>query len=602
MTYLPFILLLTPLIASVWIALFFSKHKELAAAFSVTACALSFLCASLIFTADANTTYASIQWLNLPGLKVHIGSITDHLAKLMLLVVTGVGLMIHIFSLGYMDKDEGKARFFAKLSFFMFSMLGIVLADNLVMMFIFWELVGLSSYLLIGFWYQRPAAADAAKKAFIVNRIGDFGFMIGILSVWGIWQTVQFQELEHVSKIFISSPWVHIAAFGLFCGCIGKSAQFPLHVWLPDAMEGPTPVSALIHAATMVAAGVYMLCRVAFLIQLSPMTMTVIAWIGGFTALLAALIATQQNDIKRILAYSTLSQLGCMVMVVGVGAYTAAMFHLSTHAFFKALLFLGAGSVIHALHHEQNIWNMGGLWKRMKFTSLTFLIGAAALAGVPLLSGFFSKESILLSVYQAHRPFFFMGLIVAALTPFYMTRLFMVAFWNRSRGKHASHAEESPNIMVGPLVVLSVLSVVGGYFGIENYLSHHPIVHHNQDSNIVMLSSMFALLLGAGSAWMIYRKETSVDPIQLRLLQNKFYFDEIYNRTVVYAQDRLAQFSAWWDRWIIEGVFIRGTAITGAVLGEIFRLFQGGNLKAYAVIFILGVLLLFYRIMLGGML
>src|SRR5437667_2192118 len=330
----------------------------------------------------------------------------------MLLVVTGVGGAIHIYSWGYMREDRGFSRYFAGLSLFTFSMLGIVLANNFLMLFIFWELVGVSSYLLIGHWFERPSAADACKKAFLTNRIGDFGFLLGILMVWGLAGELNFSLIEDQLKQNPASfgSLATIAGLLIFCGAVGKSAQFPLHVWLPDAMEGPTPVSALIHAATMVAAGVYMLCRVFFLLDIpGSHALEVIAWIGGFTALLSAVIAVQQNDIKRILAYSTLSQLGYMVMSVGLSGPTPAMFHLTTHAFFKALLFLGAGSIIIALHHEQDIWKMGGLRKRMPVTFRTFLVGPLALAGVWPLAGFYSKDEVLLMAMHKSTPLFIIG-------------------------------------------------------------------------------------------------------------------------------------------------------------------------------------------------
>ncbi len=361
----------------------------------------------------------------------------------MLLLVTGVGALIHIYSLGYMRDDAGKSRYFAALSFFMFSMLGIVLANNFVMMFIFWELVGVSSYLLIGHWFERDRAAAAANKAFITNRIGDFGFMLGILMVWSATGSVVFAEIaRQLGKITINPGFLAAAALLVFCGAVGKSAQFPLHVWLPDAMEGPTPISALIHAATMVAAGVYMLVRVGFLIQASPQALTVVAWIGTITAVMAGLIATQQNDIKRILAYSTLSQLGYMIMAVGLASGEAAMFHLFTHAFFKALLFLGAGSIIIMLHHEQDIWQMGGLAGRLPITFVTFLIGTLALIGCPPFSGFFSKDAILALAYEKNTPIFALALFTAFLTAFYMLRLVLVVFLGKPRSEHARTGRE----------------------------------------------------------------------------------------------------------------------------------------------------------------
>ncbi len=413
--------------------------RTLSAFISVAAVLGSFVCACLIFS-QQTASAPSISWINLaPLFSVPLGLTLDPLSRSMLLMVTGVGALIHIYSLGYMGSDEGKARYFAGLSLFMFSMLGIVLANNFIMMFIFWELVGVSSYLLIGHWFERPAAAEAAKKAFITNRIGDFGFMLGILMVWAATGSLVFTDIAGAMARFTAHPgYLTAAALLVFCGAVGKSAQFPLHVWLPDAMEGPTPVSALIHAATMVAAGVYMLVRVGFLIDASPVALHVIAWIGTITAVLAALMATQQNDIKRILAYSTLSQLGYMVMAVGLASGQAAMFHLFTHAAFKALLFLGAGSIIFVIHHEQDIWRMGGLAKRLPITFLTFLVGTLALIGYPGFSGFFSKDLILTVAYERSLPIFVLGAGTALLTAFYMTRLVMVAFFGAPRSEAAA--------------------------------------------------------------------------------------------------------------------------------------------------------------------
>src|SRR6202163_2084200 len=366
----PWIILFTPFVSALAIVLVTERSKKLSSYISVGAVAISFVFSLGVFFGQDGS--ASFNWIDLGVFQVKIGYLINDLTKLMLLVVSGVGLLIHIYSLGYMADDKGRARYFCGLSLFTFSMLGIVLANNFIMMFIFWELVGVSSYLLIGHWFFNPAPPDAANKAFLANRIGDFGFMLGILLVWSASGTVSFEELsQHWSTLGLSPGFMTAAALLIFCGAIGKSAQFPLHVWLPDAMEGPTPVSALIHAATMVAAGVYLLVRVAFLIQASQTTLLVIAWIGTITALLGALMATQQSDIKRILAYSTISQLGYMVMAVGLTSNEAAMFHLFTHAFFKALLFLAAGSIIVSLHHEQNIWKMGGLAQKLKITFAT---------------------------------------------------------------------------------------------------------------------------------------------------------------------------------------------------------------------------------------
>src|SRR3954467_13576391 len=360
MSALPWFILLLPLVAAAVIALVTKAWPGLSAFISVTAALAGFAMSCAVF-ATAGLQPFELTWLDLkPILYVPIGFVLDALSRTMLLIVPAGGALIHVYSLGYMRDDPSKARYFASLAFFMFSMLGIVVANNFVMMFIFWELVGVSSYLLIGHWFEKASAAEAAKKAFLTNRIGDFGFMLGILMAWVATGSVVFSEMhQQLARITSYPDYLSIAALLIFCGAVGKSAQFPLHVWLPDAMEGPTPISALIHAATMVAAGVYMLVRVGFIF--TPDALTVIAWIGGFTALLAALIAVQQNDIKRILAYSTLSQLGYMVMAVGLGGPSSAIYHLTTHAFFKALLFLGAGSVIYALHHQQDIWAMGRL-------------------------------------------------------------------------------------------------------------------------------------------------------------------------------------------------------------------------------------------------
>src|SRR5216117_291480 len=436
---LPWIVLLAPLVSAAVITLFTRRWKMLSSSISIAAVLVSFICSCFIF-AHGTQGAAEFMWISISGVfQVPLGLTLDQLSRTMAVLVSGVGAAIHIYSLGYMRDDEGKARYFAALSLFMFAMLGIVLANNFVMLFIFWELVGFTSYVLIGHWFYRDAAADAAKKAFITTRIGDFGFMLGILMVWMATGSVVFAEIApRLSILAGHQTFVTLAALLIFCGAVGKSAQFPLHVWLPDAMEGPTPVSALIHAATMVAAGVYLLCRVFFLFgpqNLWPAPLTflngwtaleLIAWIGGFTALLAALIAVQQDDIKRVLAYSTLSQLGYMVMAVGLSTATdgptAAMYHLSTHAFFKALLFLGAGSVLCACHHEQDIWRLGGLKKKMPVTFWTFLLGTLALCGVPPFSGFFSKDEIIaatLNPEHGSRLLFVLAVGVALLTTFY---------------------------------------------------------------------------------------------------------------------------------------------------------------------------------------
>ena len=596
------IILLSPLVAAVLAGLVFRAHKSVAVGLSIAACTVSFAASAWVFFYPGSLPFTSVDWIKVGSLHVTIGGISDPLSNLMLLIVTGVGLLIHIFSVGYMKEDPSVSRFFAKLSFFMFSMLGIVLADNLVMMFIFWELVGLASYLLIGFWFQRPSAADAAKKAFIVNRVGDFGFMIGILTVWALWGTVDFHQLQVLvaggtGPLGTKADWLILAGIGLFMGCVGKSAQFPLHVWLPDAMEGPTPVSALIHAATMVAAGVYMLARVFFILELKGEVLTVIAWTGTVTAVFAALIALQQNDIKRILAYSTLSQLGYMVAAVGMGAVSAGMFHLATHAFFKALLFLAAGSVIHAMHHEQDIWAMGGLRKKMPVTFATFGVATLALTGFPFLfAGFYSKEAILVAAFGANRAIFAVLLFTAGLTAFYMFRLFVVAFFGSPRGAAATHAHESPLVMVVPLVFLAVLSTVGGFLPIPQYLEGAAGHGHGAHGNVVMCLSIAAFVVAAGAGIWLYRDRTH-DPVRVLIFRNKFYSDEIYEWFLIRPQDALARAASWFDQWIIGGLMVRGTAALATFSGEVLRLFQGGNLQAYVVLFILGVAYLCYWIL-----
>ncbi len=595
---IPWFILLNPLIAAALILFVTRKCHASSTTLSVMSSFFG-LCAALIaFTfpsGHGHAIHSAVNWLDFGGaLTVPFGVQLDALAQVMLLVVTGVGFLVHLYSTVYMEHDDARPRFFGHLSLFMFSMLGIVLADNFAMMFIFWELVGVSSYLLIGHWFTRDAAGKAANKAFIMNRIGDFGFMIGILMLWGSAGTVTFAGLEAAKGALTTSPaYLTVALLCIFCGTLGKSAQFPLHTWLPDAMEGPTPVSALIHAATMVAAGVFMLARVAFLIGVSPDAACVIAWVGGITALLAALMATQQDDIKRILAYSTLSQLGYMVMAIGVAPDLSqhgggpAMFHLFTHAFFKALLFLGAGAVIHALHHEQDIWKMGGLLKKMPLTGRTFAIGTLALTGFPFLAGFFSKDSILLAAHGASTALFIVGLGVAVLTAFYMTRLFVVAFLGKPRTEAASHGHDGPARMTAPLVILAVLSVIAGY-GTSKWF-----FHPHDYSMLVPLLATGAFTLGTFAAWTLYNGKDR-EPLSLPLFRNKFYLDEIYGAIVTGTQDVLAWFAGCVDA-LLSGL-VRATGMAAYGAGVVLRLFQFGNLQGYAFIFGAGVVALVWLV------
>jgi NADH-quinone oxidoreductase subunit L len=635
---LPWIILFLPLLAAGVITLFTLRSRTTSALLSIGAIVTGFVLTLSFIAANGFhpvVTETFVSWLSIGNLNIDFGLKLDALSLMMMLIVTGVGGAIHIYSFGYMSEDRGFSRFFACMSLFTFSMLGIVLANNFIQLFIFWELVGVSSYLLIGFWFEKPSAADAAKKAFITNRLGDFGFLLGILMVWGILGSLNFSVLSEKIDRFpthaLDYGTATIAGLLIFCGAVGKSAQFPLHVWLPDAMEGPTPVSALIHAATMVAAGVYMLCRVIFLLE--PGALLIIAYIGGFTALIAALIAIQQNDIKRILAYSTLSQLGYMVMAVGLSGPTPAMFHLTTHAFFKALLFLGAGSVIIALHHEQDIWKMGGLRKKMPVTFWTFIIGTLALCGVPPFSGFYSKDSILAQALdQKNYPLFVLGVFVAGLTTFYMFRLFYVAFLGERRTgvapvSHSTEASqegdeslrqagslsyephESPPVMAWPLRALAVFAVIGGVIGISGIFDGQfisgahvepdltflqkllePFIH----SPVVATIGLLAVIAGFFAAFKLYGN-TETDPLPAKLgwfataLKNRFYFDEIYEATFIRAHDSIAAVMDWIDRWLVNWVGIGlvrgGTDFSGRAL----RLMQTGNLQTYAFLFALGV-------------
>jgi NADH-quinone oxidoreductase subunit L len=601
--YLAWFILFNPLVATALIHLVMRRSSGNSIFFSVASSVFGLIAAIGIFSTrlgQGGTYSVEFPWLDFgPALRVPIGLLIDDLSKLMLLVVTGIGAAIHIYSTVYMEADESKPRYFGNLSLFMFSMLGIVLANNFVMMFIFWELVGVSSYLLIGHWFTRNSAADAANKAFITNRIGDFGFMLGILMVWAWAGTVVFPEIgARLTTLNINQGYLTFAMLLVFCGAIGKSAQVPLHVWLPDAMEGPTPVSALIHAATMVAAGVYMLARVYFLIGLTPDAQFVIAGIGAMTALLAALMATQQDDIKRILAYSTLSQLGYMIMAIGLAAPAAAMFHLFTHAFFKALLFLGAGAIIHVLHHEQDIWKMGGLSKSMRMTFLTFAAGYLALVGCPGLAGFFSKDLILTAAFQKNIGIFLLAVFTAFLTAFYMTRLFVVVFLGKARTHEAEHGHDGPPRMTWPLIVLAVFSVFAGWDFMAKAVGHdyHEVLHKLHDgpgSNWSMWLGTLAFLAGTAAAYFLYAGKEK-DPILIPPFKNKFYFDELYAALIAGTQDLLAKFGAFADKWIVDGVLVRVSS--GAVwgLGFVLRFFQFGNLQGYAFLFAAGVVALIY--------
>lgn len=614
---LPSLLLLLPFFTALTILLGHKLLKNASVFLSVASATVCFVISVLLLhSQDSNPVL--LPFVSVGKFKIAIDALIDQQSRGMMLIVTSIGLLVHIFSLGYMKEDAGKIRFFGALSLFMFSMTGIVLAGNLVMMFIFWELVGLSSYLLIGHWFEKASAADASKKAFLTNRIGDFGFMIGILMLFaanhgnvdfagadGLREGFATGNLHHFAE---TQPWfMFAAALCLFMGAVGKSAQVPLHVWLPDAMEGPTPVSALIHAATMVAAGVFMLVRCSFVIEASPDAAQVIAWVGGITAIFAALMATQQNDIKRVLAYSTLSQLGYMVMAVGLlamqvgghhheaGPGHPAMFHLYTHAFFKAMLFLGSGAIIYACHHEQDMWKMGGLRKHMPVTFVTFAIGTASLMGIPVItSGFWSKEAILGVAFEVEggRPLFWIGIVTAMLTAFYMTRMFVVTFFGKPRTDSAHHAVEAPVIMVLPLIALALLTILSVFDRVGGWLEA-MLPQHAQDHPTVVIASVCALVIGMGGAVWLYRGKNK-DPLNIKLFANKFYVDEVYAVIVKVFQDAVAWIVAGLERLIVDGVMARLPAYLVARVGSAARILQGGHLQGYTFLLGLGVLLVVY--------
>jgi NADH-quinone oxidoreductase subunit L len=624
------LVLLIPLASAAVIALFLRRRGALAAFVSVAAAAgIVVVSSALIFGGHRNFP-ASIEWLRFGNFAIALGVKFDDLAALMLFVVSFVGFFIHVFSLGYMRDDPARGRYYAGLSIFMLSMCGIVLADNLFMLFIFWELVGFSSYLLIGHWHERPSASDAAKKAFIVNRVGDFGFLVGI--IWCYWEFGTVNLTEMSANIAVAHGIVVLAIPPLlFCGAVGKSAQIPLHVWLPDAMEGPTPVSALIHAATMVAAGIYMLCRIQFLMV--PESLNLVMWVGTITALYAAVCAVIQSDIKKVLAYSTLSQLGYMVAAFGLGSYmvarppayqvpggdvvtpvavmigsgaAAAMFHLTTHAFFKALLFLGAGSVIHACHHEQNIFKLGGLARRMPWTFLTFTIGVFAIIGMPFLAGFFSKDAILYLAHEKNSVVFGVLVFTAVLTALYMTRLWRITFFGEARSERAAHARENGPVMIVPLILLAAGAALAGYpfvydrlpgGAFRGILALVPEAEGASHWTMVTIGTG-AMLIGLLSA-LAYYQPAAVDRLQSRapvlfsyLTFAKESFDRLYGYYVAKVQQRFAMLLNLLEQVFLAGWIVRGGAGLVGLVGLGARALHVGRLNAYVYWFLLGVVLL----------
>lgn len=601
-------------------------NKSIVGIVGCTAIGLSFIVSFFVFIdllklAPEHRVFEKdyFMWIGSGAFEAIAGLQVDPLSVIMILVVSGVGFLIHVYSVGYMHDDDGFYRYFTYLNLFTFSMLLLVLANNFLLMFIGWEGVGLCSYLLIGFWFEKKSASDAGMKAFIVNRVGDFGFILAIMLIFVTFNTIDFTDVFHAApeQLQTGSFIATMITLLLFVGAVGKSAQIPLYTWLPDAMEGPTPVSALIHAATMVTAGVYMVVRCNVLYTLSPFALTVVAVIGGATALFAATIGLAQNDIKRVLAYSTVSQIGYMFLACGVGAYITGIFHLVTHSFFKALLFLGSGSVIHGLGGEQDMRKMGGLKKYMPTTHTTFLIGTLAIAGIPPFAGFFSKDEILLDAFTKGSLLLWgLGAFAALLTAFYMFRLLFMTFYGKSNmTKHVEeHVHESPMSILIPLLVLALLSILGGFIGfptasaINSFLS--PVIgggHHGMadggDLHHVSNSLMFSMMgistgiaiVGILLAYLMYIKQPDL-PAKIvgkfkliyTIIYNKYYVDEIYDATIVKPTVKTS-FILWKivDVKIIDG-FVNAVARIVELKSEVLKLFQTGYVRNYALSILLG--------------
>lgn len=589
-------ILFAPLCAALLIAFFCRRSPKMAITLSLGSAMLGMLgVLHFLYHWQGTPFVASWEWLRLGHFVMSMGFFVDSQAALLLFVVTFVGFWIHVFSVGYMADDEARARFFGGLAIFMFSMLGIVLADNLLMLFVFWELVGFSSYMLIAHYASTEEAAMASKKAFIVNRVGDLGFLLGILWTYNHFGTVQLQELKAIAdqQATYLIPGI---GFLLMGGFLGKSAQFPLHVWLPDAMAGPTPISALIHAATMVAAGIYFLCRVSFLF--TPEVLEVILYLGAGMALYAGICALAQRDIKKILAYSTLSQLGYMAAAFGLGYPGLALFHLTCHAFFKALLFLGAGSVIHACH-DQDIFKMGGLFRRMPLTTLLFAIGMSGLCAVTFFSGYYSKEAIIEAAWLTHKGVYFLLIATAYLTAIYMTRLFKIAFLGQPQSEGAKGAHESPMVMNLPLIVLAVLSIAGGWLFVwpteisaiwAKSLEH---LHHAipaAEASILWWVGTGAWVIGGLFAFIFYKNKGSdqleqASPGLYRLILSKLWIDEIYEILIVRMQNRWAALLGFLDVVLIGNLCVRGFAGLWGVMGTLLRLAHSGHVQSYALWF-----------------
>jgi len=619
---IPFFPLVSTIIFVIFGRRFPKKYVSLQACFAVLA---SFMLAAISFFSllNAGSSHSHLEknlfsWINAGSFKVNLSFQFDSLTAVMVLVVSFVGFLIHIYSVGYMSKDKSYTRYFTYLNLFVFFMLVLVMASNLVLMFVGWEGVGLCSYLLIGFWFEKHSASNAGKKAFIVNRIGDAGFLLGLLFIFFHVGSTEFSAINEAILGGVLTPALAtLIGILLFIGATGKSAQLPLYIWLPDAMEGPTPVSALIHAATMVTAGVYMVARMNLLYSMSLTASNIIAIVGGLTAIFAATMALTQNDIKKILAYSTISQLGYMFIGCGVGAYAAGIFHLYTHAFFKSLLFLAAGSVMHALSGELNVQKMGGLRKYLPRTYYPFLIGAIAIAGIPFFSGFFSKDAILTHAFaQGQYAVWAMGILGAVMTAFYMFRLIFLTFHGKERLEPnvKKHIHESPPVMTIPLAILAFFSIIAGYIGLPavvgknyNWFGHFldPVIHSGHEAHISMGTEWFLILIsvavavaGIFIAYIFYIRKTQIPstlikkfPFIYKLLYNKYYVDEAYNAVFVNPMIRGSEIIYDnFDLKIIDGA-VNGSAKTAAWSGKLLSRFQTGFLKDYALIFLLGAIL-----------
>ncbi len=585
----------------------------------------SFICVLLIFKdlqAEQAIRINVFNWIALGDINISFGLWIDALTMIMLMVVTGVGFLIHLYSIGYMHGDEGFTRFFTYLNLFIFFMLLLVMGSNYLIMFIGWEGVGLCSYLLIGFWYKNEPFNDAAQKAFVMNRIGDLGFLIAMFFMLFHFGTLDIQSIEDLAPgMAAKGGLLMIITLLLFIGATGKSAQLPLYTWLPDAMAGPTPVSALIHAATMVTAGIYMIVRSNVLFAMAPDTLMIILWVGVATSLFAAIIGLKQNDIKKVLAYSTVSQLGLMFVALGLGAFSSGVFHLVTHAFFKALLFLGAGSVIHALHGEQDIRKMGGLKKLIPITYITFILASLAISGFPLLSGFFSKDEILAHAFEQNKIVWIVMSISSILTAIYMFRLVFLTFFNDFRGSEETRSKihESPKTMTIPLIVLCVLAVLGGLIGLpaifhvshwlNTYLSSvtepsAAFLHqgHGISHGVEIGLMCFAGFAAIAAIFFMYRKYVAQKAIPesdeslqgfTKVIYNKFYVDEFFENWIVHPVFKLSEwFAAIFDKKIIDQI-VNWTAMTMTSGGQALRLFQGGNTGTYVFAMVIGIVVLF---------